>query len=254
MQWSKLYGTGTAASDAQAQAVVQTTDGGYAFAGYISNFGGGDDDYYLVKTNATGDTVFTRTYGGSGADDASGIAQTTDSGFVISGWTNSFRTNGGGFAYYVKTDANGHTGTCGEYNTGTAINSSITFYAHRTATQVSSGGVDSSLTFAAADDGGTMLNPCATLGIDQINASTANVSVYPVPFSTEATVKISNSPQLNDGAFVMYDAMGREINRIAVSGEQEFNIQGGNLANGVYFYQLLSGTQVLYNGKVMIAH
>lgn len=64
-QWSKLYGASTSASNASAAAVVQTNDGGYAFAGYISNFGAGGQDYYLVRTNANGDIIFTRTYGSS---------------------------------------------------------------------------------------------------------------------------------------------------------------------------------------------
>jgi len=49
--WSQTYG-GTS-SDA-AEALVQTSDGGYALAGYTTSFGAGGYDFWLVKTDANG--------------------------------------------------------------------------------------------------------------------------------------------------------------------------------------------------------
>lgn len=255
IQWSKLYGNGTTSSDAQAQAVVQTADGGYAFAGYISNYGAGDDDYYLVKTNATGDTVFTRTFGSAGADDASGIIQTTDGGYMISGWTNGFQY-GGGHAYYVKVDSNGHEGSCNEYNTATTVNGSITFTGQRVTTQVSTGGVAGDSTFTTYD-GGTMLNPNCESPANGIHTPTANnldISVFPIPFSNDATVKINAGHDLTGYVFVMYDAVGREVSRTNVPAGGEFNIHGGNLSDGLYLYRVANGSQIAANGKLMIAH
>lgn len=47
-QWSKTYG-GT--NDDGAQALVQTSDGGYALAGPTGSFGAGNGDFWLVKTD-----------------------------------------------------------------------------------------------------------------------------------------------------------------------------------------------------------
>ena len=251
IQWTKLYGTGTSSSDASAAAVVQTTDGGYAFTGYISNFGAGSDDYYLVKTNGNGDTIFTRTFGSAGQDDASGIIQTSDGGYMISGWTNGFQY-GGGHAYYVKADSNGHTSGCGsENNTGTAINSSITFYSRGTATQASSGGVGGNGSYNTTD-GGAMLSPCAAAGIAEVGSPATQVSIFPNPFSDKATVEIATARDLHDGIFIMYDAMGKEVNRVNIQDRTEFNIYSGPLADGLYLYRILSDGLTVTKGKIII--
>jgi len=44
----------------------------------------------VVKTDGQGDTLWTRTYGGTGNDDAYCIQQTTDGGYVVAGYTHSF--------------------------------------------------------------------------------------------------------------------------------------------------------------------
>jgi len=51
MQWNKTYG-GT--GDDEANALVQTGDGGYALAGYTDSFGAGSRDFWLVKIGPEG--------------------------------------------------------------------------------------------------------------------------------------------------------------------------------------------------------
>jgi hypothetical protein len=87
---------------------TQTVDSGYAVVGYTASFGAGSYDAWLVKTNALGDTLWTRTYGGTSIDYGYSVAQTRDGGYVIGGYTMSF---GAGYqdAWLVKTDATGGT-------------------------------------------------------------------------------------------------------------------------------------------------
>src|SRR5207248_1340865 len=67
-----------------------------------------DTDVYVIKTNATGDTLWTHTFGGSSADSASSIEQTTDGGYIIAGGSKSF-SSGISKIYLIKTDAEGRT-------------------------------------------------------------------------------------------------------------------------------------------------
>jgi hypothetical protein len=87
-------------------------------AGETNSFGAGGSDVFLIKTDSLGDTLWTRTYGGSGSDYASSVRQTADGGYVLAGITNSFGAGGVDF-YLVKTDSLGDalwTRTCGGDN------------------------------------------------------------------------------------------------------------------------------------------
>lgn len=91
--WIKSYG-GT--GDDTARDVIVTSDGGYAILGF-SNSTDGDlsgkstnvNDYWLLRLNATGEVLWSKTYGGSRDDQGQGIIQTADGGFAITGYAMS---------------------------------------------------------------------------------------------------------------------------------------------------------------------
>ena len=89
-----------------AYSIIQTTDGGYAVAGYTYSFAAGYMDMYIVKLNSSGSLQWTRTIGGTSEDVALSIIQSTDGGYAIAGYTSSF---GGGYMdmYIVKLDSGG---------------------------------------------------------------------------------------------------------------------------------------------------
>jgi len=85
---------------------LELPGGGYVFVGYTKTTAGGPEDIWLVKTDSIGDTVWTKTFGGSDRDLSSSICRTTDGGFIISGNTESF--SAGNFdAWLIRTDSNG---------------------------------------------------------------------------------------------------------------------------------------------------
>src|SRR5436190_541796 len=84
----------------------QTTDGGYIMVGTTEAIGPGGWLIHIIKTDANGDTLWTKTIGGTGDDNAGFVQQTTDGGYIITGWGDSFGT--GGDIYLIKTDDNGN--------------------------------------------------------------------------------------------------------------------------------------------------
>ena len=103
--WEKTYG---GANSDYGYSVQQTNDNGYIITGYTESFGAGEWDVYLIKTDINGDTLWTKTYGGINIDNGKSVKQTTDGGYVIAGYTNSFGT-GDSDVYLIKTDENGYT-------------------------------------------------------------------------------------------------------------------------------------------------
>jgi len=88
--------------------VIQTDDGGFALLGYTFSFTNGGSDIYLIRTDASGDTLWTRNYGGSSDDIPGGFCQTPDGGFILGAATYSFNAVISDY-YLIKTDAYGDT-------------------------------------------------------------------------------------------------------------------------------------------------
>jgi hypothetical protein len=102
MMWNKTYG-GTDYEGAYA--LVQTSDGGYALAGYTVSFGAGSTDAWLVRTDANGNMMWNKTYGGTWGDGAFALVQTSDGGYALGGTTGS---SGPADFWLVKTDGSGN--------------------------------------------------------------------------------------------------------------------------------------------------
>ena len=101
--WIQNYGGNL---DDRGNSVRQTSDGGFIMAGFTESFGAGQADVYLIKTDSSGNLVWSQTYGGSGDDIGNSVRQTTDGGYAIFGTTDSYGA-GGKDAYLIKTDSSG---------------------------------------------------------------------------------------------------------------------------------------------------
>src|SRR5436853_2344214 len=120
-EWNKYFG-GTDVD--WGYSLVQTPDSGYLISGITNSFGTGGYDIYLVRTNAAGDTLWTKTIGGIDWDFSYYIEETNDSGFIVCGstfetglenmllvkldavgnvqWQKQYNGNGGGKFYCVR--------------------------------------------------------------------------------------------------------------------------------------------------------
>ncbi|UCF70748.1 MAG: hypothetical protein JSW49_00265 [candidate division WOR-3 bacterium] len=101
--WTHTYGGVNADI---AYSVCQTSDGGFIATGYTSSFGAGLQDAYLVKTDANGDQMWTRTFGGYSMDGAHFVREAADGGYIIAGYSETFG-GGGKNVYLIKTDTLG---------------------------------------------------------------------------------------------------------------------------------------------------
>ncbi|GAG49523.1 unnamed protein product, partial [marine sediment metagenome] len=87
IEWQRTYGGRD--SDV-ANSIQQTSDGGYIVAGYTASFGAGHYDIWVLKLSSDGDIEWQRTYGGRDSDRSYSIQQTSDGGYIVAGYTDSF--------------------------------------------------------------------------------------------------------------------------------------------------------------------
>jgi len=115
VSFSKQYDDGVRSVNV-GKSVQQTTDGGYIITGLgnlrrqegSSNMLLGHGDLLLIKTDSFGNEEWRKSFGGNDWDEGSSVQQTTDGGYIITGWTSSFG-NGMRDLWLIKTDPNGNT-------------------------------------------------------------------------------------------------------------------------------------------------
>lgn len=90
IQWQKTFGGSE--SDV-ANSIQQTSDGGFIIAGHTASVDGnvsgfhGSIDYWIVKTDLTGNITWQKTLGGTADDNAQSVQQTADGGYIVAGYT-----------------------------------------------------------------------------------------------------------------------------------------------------------------------
>jgi len=211
-------------------------------AGYTTSFGAGSADYYIVKTNSVGDTIWTKTFGGTLAEYGTVVKQTPDNGYAIIGYGQSFGAGSSDF-YFVKTDSNGN-GICNQNNTNTLINNPTSIVTTSSLT-VSSGGVDNSIS-SIITRGITINSLCTNVSIPLFELRNSQTIVLyqnePNPFAESTIIRYFIPDNINKAAFIVfYDSYGKEIKKIEIkeTGFGNINIDAQNLTNGIYSYSLV---------------
>ena len=87
---------------------MQTTDQGYIISGYTDSFGDSGFNFWLIKTDLSGNLEWQQSYGGTGDDRGLWGMQTSDGGDIITGFSNS-NSNSVPDILLIKTDDLGNT-------------------------------------------------------------------------------------------------------------------------------------------------
>ena len=92
-----------------------------------------------------------------------------------------------------------------------------------------------------------------TRGNKLVERGTLKLNTYPNPFTFYTTVEIPEKYwQTNNVSILIYNLMGKEINRIENIHSNKIKINRENLPSGLYFYKLTDGYQIIATGKLAI--
>lgn len=247
-----------------------TRDGGYILAGTM-NLQTGSDDFFLIKADANGDTLWTRSYGTPLADDAWHVREANDGGYIISGGT------GYNLTYVVRTDSlgtllwskhfqGGARSDCqqtvdGDYimaggyitRTDSNGNSCANLVDPNTIVGFPNFSVNQDSVFSlpfnpsvrnlpvSITRGTSVITICNVTGIKEPQYSELNILASPNPFST--VLNISNT---EIGEIYLYDITGKIIlKQRTAKGNTSLNTE--NVTPGIYLLHYLDGSNRIYS-------
>jgi Secretion system C-terminal sorting domain len=236
IQWSKTYG---GPGDEYGYSIRQTTDNGYIIVGSTNSFGAGSKDVYLIKTDANGDTLWTKTYGGLSDETGYAIQQTSDGGYIITGNSNSFGS-GKKDIYVIKTDANGNSGGCHEFPTNTLVNNVTTIETIPILT-INSGTITSSSPTIVKTAIPSNSSACDTaVGIRSSIDDENRIQLFPNPTNGYFSILLNEIFQKMN--YTIFNLNGILIEQKKVSSTSSINIDLSQYSSGIYFINLIDKT------------
>ncbi len=231
--WSKTFG---GADYDWGYSVQQTPDGGYMVAGYTESFGAGLQDYYLLKTDSSGNLLWSKTLGSTTSDFGCSGTQTTDGGFVLAGTGMSFFPK----IYLVKTDSTGHSG-CNESNPASVTTNPATVTTIPAVLDSSGSVVGNPATVTGS--GGTETIFCQSTGIYTNEAGTV-INIYPVPATNKLIIDHCVTGRILQTE--IYNVHGQNVLTEPATNEKQQTINVSFLTSGIYFVKVFDGKNILY--------
>ncbi len=247
VQWTRTAG---GIGNEQCYGFVKTSDNGFALVGRSDSFNTSYFDGYLVKFDANGAFLWSRTIGSGNPQDTEepkDIIQTTDGGFALTGGTRNLAQGPQAMkCYFVKLDANGN-GCCvkgvDEGQTGTGGTN------QPTGGTASSGGL--STTGGVVKTYGALSALCSGV-VTAIHETdlTNKLSLFPNPVASQTTLQAEEF--LDQATIAIVNCVGQTVNEIKDVSGYTATISVNSLVAGVYFIHVRQGGKVVGVQKMIV--
>lgn len=163
----------------------------------------GADDYWLVRTDSSGNILWDKTLGGDSTEYLYCSVVTSDGGYLITGWSMSGATGDktdpcrGGFDYWI-----------------------------------------------------IKLLPDVTV-VQNETPPYVQVTVVPNPFTNSTTITIQSEIVFTDAQFELFDAQGKRVSQLPLVNNQVM-IDRDGLLSGTYYYVIFNSESRLNSGNIII--
>lgn len=198
--WSRKYGSPTRD---EGVSVFVTSDGGFAVAGTYNINGAAGNDVYLLKTDASGNILWERTFGFTNSDRGRSVVETSDGGYMVVG----FLSGGNTYSYFIKTNSFGNSAGCFQstpvsaFSIENPISSGITL-------SVSSPFLSNNGVMYTTYKGNRYIQCYSSGTVDvEEEKNDPEIILYPNPTSDILNIKCSE----NINSYSIYDMLGRKM-------------------------------------------
>jgi len=134
VEWRKSIG---GINDETANDILTTYDNGFVIVRNTKSFGAGGSDFYIIKTDSSGNILWTKTIGGNLNDNAYSVFETSNKDLIVAGlttetdidilitrldkngnikWANKYGNFGNDRANSILENSNNEIIVCGQYN------------------------------------------------------------------------------------------------------------------------------------------
>ncbi len=238
-EWSRAYGT-TGLRSQTCSGIAEVFDG-FVFTGQTVNVSGQPADLWLVKVNAVGDTVWTRSFGGSDGEAGVAVVAAPGGGFAIGATVEAFWEMYGDM-WILRTDEDGDS------LWSSTFGSSV--YERCVSMCIASDGgyvlAGTYSTFSATDSSWLFKTSPDPLDVRIPPAVPHQLAfgIFPNPFNASASVQFE-LPAPARASLTVFDITGRLVQTIAdrsyPAGEHHVALDASALTSGIYFLQLNGG-------------
>jgi len=239
-QWGKQYGI----SNGIGTSVIQTNDGGFAFAGnnYTTN------NIFIYRTNETGVLQWAKTFADTGSNKMTAVQtllQNSNGQYILGGATNNFGAGQRDF-YLIKTDTFGNS-----FCNGFSISPTTTItsqFGDILGTKDTLGITPTVVSFSPDTGACTQTTVCySPSGISTYNTQNLIVEIYPNPAQNNFTIETTNAEKQTINIF---DINGKPV--LTQSINDKTTIDVSNLNSGVYNLNLISSAGVVNKRLVIV--
>ncbi len=264
LQWQKSLG---GAQSDEAYSIQQTTDGGYIVCG-SSNSDDGDvtghhtqtttTDCWVVKLDGSGNIQWQKSLGGSQYEQGYSIRQTTDGGYIVAGFADSFdgdvngRIGNSNEDYWlVKLDGAGNI-QWQQCLGGTNQDFANIVFQTSDGGYVLAGYSQSNDSMVTGNHGGWdywVIKLTTIVGIEE-GTNNNIINIFPNPFTTQATISFGG--ELRNATFFLYNLLGEKVEEVSNINGERLQFNRGNLPNGVYVFEVIEKDKQIARGKAVV--